>query len=235
MNFNINALNIEGLLEALDLGENVLSGQADIQGGIVLNDLLNFKRDDIELNALGVLRDGHINNVGNTATKILALLSIQALGKLPEWNKIFAGKGQNAINYDYMRFHYGLKGSQFWLPDFRLSSPLIALVAQGEGNLKKETINLDVVAIPSLDMSGAAVLTGVLVNPAVGVAAFLSQWLLKSPMEKALTQRFKVDGTFDDIRIDGVPLDENKLKEAKELDSKNADESQSGSCSKKRV
>ena len=128
-----------------------------------------------------------------------------------------------------MRFHYGLKGGQFWLPDFRLSSPLIALVAQGEGNLKKETINLDVVAIPSLDMSGAAVLTGVLVNPAVGVAAFLSQWLLKSPMEKALTQRFKVDGTFDDIRIDGVPLDENKLKEAKELDSKNADESQSGS------
>ena len=229
LNFNINALNIEGLLEALDLGENVLSGQADIQGGIVLNDLLNFKRDDIELNALGVLRDGHINNVGNTATKILALLSIQALGKLPEWNKIFAGKGQNAINYDYMRFHYGLKGGQFWLPDFRLSSPLIALVAQGEGNLKKETINLDVVAIPSLDMSGAAVLTGVLVNPAVGVAAFLSQWLLKSPMEKALTQRFKVDGTFDDIRIDGVPLDENKLKEAKELDSKNADESQSGS------
>ena len=63
-------------------------------------------------------------------------------------------------------------------------------------------------------MSGAAVLTGVLVNPAVGVAAFLSQWLLRSPMEQGLTQRFKVGGTLDEIKIDGVPIDISKAVEA---------------------
>ena len=118
------------------------------------------------------------------------------------------------MNYSYLRFHLGLKEGRLWLPDFRLDSPLIALVAQGQGNLRTNAIDLDVVAVPRLDMSGAAVLTGVLVNPAVGVAAFLSQWLLRSPMEQGLTQRFKVGGKLDEIEINGVPVDMGKGAEA---------------------
>ena len=136
------------------------------------------------------------------------------MSKLPEINKIFINQGTNSINYSYLRFHLGLKEGRLWLPDFRLDSPLLGLVAQGQGNLRTDAIDLDVVAVPRLDMSGAAVLTGVLVNPAVGVAAFLSQWLLRSPMEQGLTQRFKVGGTLDEIKIDGVPIDISKAVEA---------------------
>lgn len=210
LNFNINTLDVDGLLSALSLGDNLLTGHGDIQGSLQIHDVLNFDTDDVELNVLGILRDGHINNVGTGATRILALLSIQALSKIPEMNKIFINQGKNSMNYSYLRFHLGLKEGLLWLPDFRLDSPLIGLAAQGHGNLRTDAIDLDVVAVPRLDMSGAAVLTGVLVNPAVGVAAFLSQWLLRSPMEQGLTQRFEVGGTLDNIHIDGVPIDMNK-------------------------
>ncbi|MDO5667422.1 MAG: DUF3971 domain-containing protein [Alcaligenaceae bacterium] len=210
LKFNINSLDTGGLLSALALGDNLLTGHGDIQGSLQIHDVLNFERDDLELNILGVLRDGHINNVGTGATRVLALLSLQALSKLPEMNKIFSQQGQNAMNYSYLRFHLGIKDGLAWLPDFRLDSPLVGLAAQGQGNLSTEAIDLDVVAVPHLDMSGAAVLTGVLVNPAVGVAAFLSQWLLRSPLEQGLTQRFKVGGTLNAIEIDGVPVDMNK-------------------------
>lgn len=214
LNFNINTINMNGLLTALSFGEELLSGHGDIQGGLLIHDLLNFRPDDVEINVLGILRDGYINNIGNGATKLLSLLSLQALSKLPEINKIFINQGTNSINYSYLRFHLGLKEGRLWLPDFRLDSPLLGLVAQGQGNLRTDAIDLDVVAVPRLDMSGAAVLTGVLVNPAVGVAAFLSQWLLRSPMEQGLTQRFKVGGTLDEIKIDGVPIDISKAVEA---------------------
>lgn len=215
LNFNINTLDTGGLLKALALDDDLLTGHGDIQGSLQIHDVLNFESDDLELNVLGVLRDGHINHVGTGATRVLALLSLQALSKLPEMSKIFSTQGQNAMNYSYLRFHIGLKDGLMWLPDFRLDSPLVAIVAQGQGNLKTETIDLDVVAVPHLDMSGAAVLTGVLVNPAVGVAAFLSQWLLRSPLEQGLTQRFKVGGTLDNIHIDGVPIDMAKSTEPK--------------------
>lgn len=214
LNFNINTIDMNGLLTALSFGDDLLSGHGDIQGGLLIHDLLNFEPDDLEINVLGVLRDGHVNNVGNGATRLLSLLSLQALSKLPEMNKIFINEGTNSINYSYLRFHLGLKEGRLWLPDFRLDSPLLGLAAQGQGNLRTDAIDLDVVAVPRLDMSGAAVLTGVLVNPAVGVAAFLSQWLLRSPMEQGLTQRFKVGGTLDDIEIDGKPIEMSKEGEA---------------------
>ena len=214
LNFNINTIDMNGLLTTLAIGEDLLTGQGDIQGGVQIHDILNFEPDDLEINALGILNDGYINNVGNGATKLLSLLSLQALSKLPEMNKIFINQGTNSMNYSYLRFHLGLKEGRLWLPDFRLDSPLIALVAQGQGNLRTDAIDLDVVAVPRLDMSGAAVLTGVLVNPAVGVAAFLSQWLLRSPMEQGLTQRFKVGGKLDEIEINGVPVEMGKGTEA---------------------
>lgn len=210
LNFNINVLNVDDILGKMSIGDNLVTGQGDLQGNLYIRDLLNFTKDDMELNTLGVLKDGYINNAGTGATRILSLLSLQALGKIPEMKKIFSSQGSNAMNYNYLRFHLGLKGGRFWLSDFRLDSPILALAAEGQGSLGSTgAINLDVVAIPRLDMSGTAVLTGVIVNPAVGVAAFLSQWLLRSPMQDGLTQRFKVGGTLDQIEIDGVPIEMN--------------------------
>lgn len=207
LNFNINTIDMDGMLTALSFGDEILTGHGDIQGGLMIHDLLNFKPDDLEINVLATLRDGHINNISNGGTRLLSLLSLQALSKLPQMNKIFINQGTNSINYSYLRFHLGLKEGRLWIPDFRLDSPLVGIAAQGRGNLRTDEIDLDVVAVPRLDMSGAAVLTGVLVNPAVGVAAFLSQWLLRSPMEHGLTQRFKIGGTLDALEIDGVPIE----------------------------
>lgn len=211
LEFNIDAQSIDSLANTLKLGDELLDGQGTIQGTLLIHDFMNIEPKHLELNVFGELKDGYINKAGTGGTRMLALLSIQALSKLPEFKTIFSSKGDNALQYNYLRFHAGLKDARLWLPDFRLESPLLALVAQGNANLTTDAIDLDVVAVPRLDMSGAAVLTGVLVNPAVGVAAFLSQWVLRSPMEASLTQRFKVGGTLDAITVDGKLIDSAQL------------------------
>ena len=50
---------------------------------------------------------------------------------------------------------------------------------------------------PNLDLSGAAVATGFIVNPLVGLGALVGQFLLRNPVESALSQRYVVTGTWE--------------------------------------
>ena len=54
--------------------------------------------------------------------------------------------------------------------------------------------------VPNLDMSGASVAAGI-INPIVGVGAFLTQWLLKAPLSKAMTVHYDVSGTWADPQL----------------------------------
>ena len=86
----------------------------------------------------------------------------------------------------------------------------------GNTHLKSKKVDFQVVAVPKIEMSGAAILSGIIVNPIVGVGAFLTQWLLQEPLSRALTQYFHVTGTWDQLKLDDVPLpSEEQLKDKK--------------------
>jgi uncharacterized protein YhdP len=55
---------------------------------------------------------------------------------------------------------------------------------------------------PIFDLSGTAVATGFVVNPFVGIGALIGQFLLRNPIEKALTARYTVTGPWDDPKLE---------------------------------
>ncbi len=58
--------------------------------------------------------------------------------------------------------------------------------------------------IPNLDASGAAMVTALAVNPLIGLGAFVTQWLLKQPLARAMTMEYAVTGSWDDPKIEPI-------------------------------
>jgi uncharacterized protein YhdP len=51
-------------------------------------------------------------------------------------------------------------------------------------------------------MSGAALATAFVVNPIAGLSALVSQFLLRNPIEKAMTVKYAVTGPWDDPKLE---------------------------------
>ena len=84
-----------------------------------------------------------------------------------------------------------------------VNSTVAIISIVGGSNLVDETWQLDANVKPNLDMSGAAIATGFVVNPLVGLGALVGQYLLKIPVEKALSIDYIVTGTWDNPLING--------------------------------
>jgi len=88
-----------------------------------------------------------------------------------------------------------------------VNSPVATISIKGDSNMVDETWDLSAVVRPNLDMSGTALATGFLVNPIVGLSALVGQYLLRNPVESALSQRFTVGGTWEKPIVNGSGAD----------------------------
>jgi uncharacterized protein YhdP len=74
----------------------------------------------------------------------------------------------------------------------------------GSADLARETQKLRVHILPNVDAGTASLVAGLAVNPAVGLTAFIAQWLLQNPLSRASTQEFLIDGSWADPRVTRV-------------------------------
>jgi len=58
-----------------------------------------------------------------------------------------------------------------------------------------------VVVVPELN-AGSASLAYATVNPAVGLGAFVGQWLLREPLRQASAREFRVTGRWDAPKVE---------------------------------
>lgn len=208
-------LALQGKIVVSDLGQFLqtfgLDGVAKDGGG-----QMTFALDwaDVDAKDLATLNgkldfdlmDGRLETIKSKAVKALELLSLQSVKRLPQFGKTLGNSVQQGLSFDTARGRVRVRQGQLTVDDFRLNGPSSAIVASGNTDLKAESLNFQAVVVPKLDVSGASVLAGAIVNPAVGVGAFLTQWLLQAPLQRALTVRYHVTGTWSDPLLDDVAL-----------------------------
>ena len=208
-------LALQGKIIVSDLGQFLqtfhLDGMAKDGAG-----LMTFALDwaDVDAKDLATLNgkldfdltDGRLETIKSKAVKALELLSLQSVKRLPQFGKTLGNSVQQGLSFDTARGRIRVRQGQLMVDDFRLNGPSSAIVASGNTDLKAESLNFQAVVVPKLDVSGASVLAGAIVNPAVGVGAFLTQWLLQAPLQRALTVRYHVTGTWSDPLLDDVAL-----------------------------
>jgi hypothetical protein len=88
--------------------------------------------------------------------------------------------------------------------NYRVTGPAGTIVIGGNTDLDTEKLDLRAVVVPNLDVSGAAIAAGIAVNPIIGIGAFLTQWLLRAPLSKAMTVQYRVTGDWNSPRIEEI-------------------------------
>lgn len=210
---NLNALNMGKFLNYFGLSDFMLGGNGFVNGRIQVPDVRNISMQSLQAQWEAQISQGSLLSVKSKAVKALEFISLQSLSRLSQ-----VGEGHHlfgeGLQFDYARGQFALEQQGISVADFRLDGPLVAVVAMGNTHLLSKNVDFQAVAVPKIEMSGAAILSGIIVNPIVGVGAFLTQWLLQEPLSRVLTQYFHVTGTWDQIRLDDVPLpSEEQLKD----------------------
>lgn len=134
--------------------------------------------------------------------KLLGVLSLQGLPRrlLLDFRDVFyEGFAFDRVQGD-VQIQQGMASTQ----NLQIEGVNALVKMAGSVDLARETQQLRVVILPQLDAGGASVVAGLAVNPVVGLTAYITQWLLKTPLSRAAIQEFTIDGSWSDPRVSRV-------------------------------
>ncbi|WP_459614648.1 YhdP family protein [Bordetella sp. 2513F-2] len=189
-------------LEDMGLGQVVSGGSGTVRGKLSWRDL-PWRRDLTELqgHARVSLDKGRFVHVNSRTARLLELLSLQSLQRLARLEMDPAGVLREGFPFDTVRGDVSVSKGVVSTDGYKINGPVAAIVLGGTSDIVAERWDLQAVVIPNLDASGAAVATALAVNPLIGLGAFLTQWLLKQPLARAMTMEYTVTGSWDDPKL----------------------------------
>ncbi|MEJ8821814.1 YhdP family protein [Variovorax humicola] len=134
--------------------------------------------------------------------KLLGVLSLQALPRrlTLDFRDIFS----QGFQFDFIRGDAKISEGTASTNNLQMKGVNAAVLMEGTANIVRETQSLHVVVVPEIS-AGTAALAATVINPAIGLAAFLAQAALSKPLSAAATQEFQIDGTWADPKITKVP------------------------------
>ena len=189
-------------LDQMGFVDLVQGGHGSIRGEVEWRGIpWKFERSalfgDLEVD----LAKGRFLTVSSRSGRLLELLSLQSVKRLAtrEWNP--TGLTQQGFPFDTLQGRIVGDAGVLHSENYRVTSPVATILMAGDVDLVREDLDVYAVVVPTLDVSGAAIAAGIAVNPIVGLGAFLTQWLLKDPVSKAMTVEYRVKGTFDDPKL----------------------------------
>ncbi|NLC37429.1 MAG: DUF3971 domain-containing protein, partial [Alcaligenaceae bacterium] len=192
-------------LEQAGFNDIVEDGHGHVRGTIEWRDLpWQFELSGLHGNLDVELSKGRFINVGSRSARLLEILSLQSVHRLASLNWNPAGLLKQGFPFDSLLGQIQLENGVMHSENYRVTGPVATIVIAGNVDLPQEALDLYAVVVPNLDVSGAAIAAGIVVNPLIGVGAFLTQWLLKSPMSKAMTVEYQVRGSFETPDIEVV-------------------------------
>lgn len=186
--------------------ENVVSnGKGTIQGKATWRNLpWTHNIADVVGDVVVSLDNGRFMHVNSRTARLLELLSLQSLQRLARLDVNPTNLLRDGFPFDTIRGNVKVADGMLTTEGYKINGPVAAIVLAGGVNLIKERVDLKAVVIPNLDASGAAMVTALAVNPLIGLGAFVTQWLLKQPLARAMTMQYAVTGNWDDPSIEPI-------------------------------
>lgn len=151
------------------------------------------------------LQEGVFDHVNSSSARVLELLSMQSLNRILNANINPGESFAQGFPWSSINGEFEIRNGVIDTQNLTVNSPVATISLTGNSSLVDQTFNLDAVVRPNLDMSGTAVATGFLLNPIVGLSALVGQYLLRTPVEAVLSQRYHVGGTWEDPKISEGP------------------------------
>jgi uncharacterized protein YhdP len=145
------------------------------------------------------MKGGQFLQMDPGAARLLGVMSLQSLPRrlALDFRDVF----QQGFAFDSASASVQVARGVAHTENLRLRG-LQALVAmEGSADIARETQDLHVVVVPEINASGAT-LAYAAVNPAVGLGAFVGQWLLREPLRLASAREFRITGPWTDPKVE---------------------------------
>ena len=200
MNFKLDARDAGATLDRLGFSRAMEAGQGTLEGDIEwLGSPLDIDYATLSGKLALSVDNGRFLKVSTgTAARLLSLLSLQSLSR----TLLFDGGRQFAEGFAYNSIRADATVAQGVIStsNFRMAGASAAALMSGTIDLKNETQQLQLVVLPEIDASTAALALGV-ANPIIGLGAFVAQYVLRNPLSKAFALEYDIAGTWTDPTI----------------------------------
>ena len=144
------------------------------------------------------LGSGQFLQIEPGAGRLLSLLSMQHL--LRRLTLDFRDVINRGFTFDSAHAAGTIQNGKVSLPKASVLGSAATVVLGGDLNLNRETLNLKAIILPAINVGGPS-LALALVNPAVGIGTFVTQWLLKDQLSQMFRMEYAIDGSFDNPQI----------------------------------
>ncbi len=152
------------------------------------------------------LDKGRFQKLGSHTAKLLEFLSLQSITRLTKLDRGLTGLPKDGFPFDQLRGALDMDRGQVKVHDYKVIGPVGTILLEGSSDIVNETLDLQAVVVPNLDVSGAALAAGIAINPLIGLGAFVTQWVLKAPLARSMTVRYRITGSWDDPKIQDMPI-----------------------------
>ncbi len=135
------------------------------------------------------------------AARLLGVLSLQSLPRRLSLD--FRDLFQQGFAFDSITGDVKVGRGVAQTNNLRMRGVQAAVLMEGSADIARETQDLRVIVVPEIN-AGTAALAYAVINPAIGLGAFLAQALLKKPLTQAGTREFHVSGPWADPKVEPV-------------------------------
>jgi uncharacterized protein YhdP len=150
------------------------------------------------------LKDGVFQHVNSRSARLLEVLSLQSLQRILSFNFRTGSEFKDGFPWNSIQGDLTLKQGVVHTDNLVVRSPIARISLKGGSNLTQKSWSMNADVRPLLDMSGAAVATAFVVNPLAGLSALVTQFLLRNPIERAMSAKYEVKGTWDEPEL--IPI-----------------------------
>lgn len=207
--FKLDISDAGGLLDRLGLPRTVKAGSGSLEGKVgwrggptavdypTLNGLVKLE-----------LHHGQILKVDPGVAKLLGVLSLQSLTRVITLNfKDVIGEG---LPFESVTATGQVNNGIARTDDFRMVTAPVRADLTGTVDLAAETQNLHVDVTPTLN-AGSAVIAATIVNPLVGLGAFVANLALAQSISRAFAVQYAVTGSWSHPQVERVSGDRGKM------------------------
>jgi len=202
LGFTLGVTDAGKLLERLGFGPAVRGGRGELGG------TLHWEGSPLALHVPSLggafkveVRNGQFLKADAGAARLLGVLSLQALPRrlVLDFRDLF----QEGFAFDDLAGDVRIERGVASTDNLRMRGLQAAVLLEGSADIAHETQDLHALVLPELNTASAS-LAYAAINPAVGLGAFLGQWLLREPLRQASAREFRIRGSWDDPQVTRV-------------------------------
>ncbi len=202
MEFELEMLDSGRLLERLGSGGTLRGGKGKMSGEVSwLGSPLSIDYPSLAGRMHLAIDSGQFLKAEPGAARLLSVLSLQSLPRrlALDFRDVF----QEGFAFDNVTGDATIEQGVASTNNLRMRGVQAAVLMEGSADIARETQNLRVIVVPEIN-AGTASLAYAVINPAVGLATFLAQALLRKPMIEAGTREFRITGSWDEPKVERV-------------------------------